>query len=94
MNSESQPFSVGVFPNGQPEKHDIDAEYLKDKGFESADDNLYSKEIHPGKSLLYNLSTAEILVKNGDNEQVMVAENERVIATLAHLYSTVAGHSL
>lgn len=94
MNSESTPFSVGVFPNGTPAKETIDGEFLKDSGFESADENIYSKEVHPGKSLLYNLATGEILVKNGDNEPVMVAENEHSVSTLAHLYSTVAGRSL
>lgn len=94
MNSESKPFSVGVFPNGTPEKHDIDADYLKEVGFESSDDNLYSIEVHPGKHLLYNIATGEILVKNGDSEPVMVADNERSVATLAHLFSTVAGRSL
>lgn len=94
MNSESQPFSVGVFPNGTPEQHTIDAEYLKSVGFESADENVYSKEIHPGKALLYNLVTGEISVKNGDNDPVVIIENERIVSTLAHLYSTVAGRSL
>jgi hypothetical protein len=39
--SESTPFSIGVWPDGKPEKSHIDAEYLIEKEFTAIDELRY-----------------------------------------------------
>lgn len=92
--SEDNSFSIGVFPDGKPEKFDIDAEWLKEKEFSTEDELLFSKEIEPGKVLLYNLSTYEILVKKGDAEPIVIAECSPSVHYLVGIWKTLTGQTL
>lgn len=94
MNSESLPFSVGVWPNGKPEKADIDADYLKEKEFTTEDDDSFHKELEPGKILVYVLSRYEIAVKKEDADPVVIAEGSPSTHYLEGLYKSITGNNL
>lgn len=92
MSSDNS-FSIGVFPEGQPETKGIDAEYLIDKGFETTDDIVYGKEIEPGRILQFNLVNSEILIKKGEDAPIHIA-GPADKAYLEGLYKTLTGVNL
>ena len=92
--NEDNSFSVGVFPEGKPEKTHVDAEYLTEKGFETEDNIRFSKELEPGKLLIYDLSSCDILVKKGDDEPILIAGYSPAIHYIEGLYKTLAGVNL
>lgn len=92
--SDENSFSIGVFPEGMSEKSDIDADWLKEKEFSTDDEILFRKQIEPGKALLYNLSTYEILVKKGDADPIVIAECSPSVHYLVGLWKTLTGQNL
>lgn len=92
--SDEQSFSIGIFPGGKPEQADIDAAWLTDREFKSEDGVLFSKEVDTGKTLIYDLSSYSIMVKNGDSDPVVVADSSPSVHYLAGLWKTLTGETL
>lgn len=89
---ESQPFSVG-FKAGKPAPDNITSEYLVEKGFITLDNNIFSKDIDTGRVMTYVLSSAEIQVKKGGQEPILIA-NGTSAAYLESLFKTMSGQVL
>lgn len=92
--SESAPFSIGVLPDGQPEKAHVDAEYLVAKEFAAIDETRFSKEIEPGKVLIYDLATLAILIQKGDSQPIVVAEHSPGTNYLESIWKNLTGSNL
>jgi len=91
--SADNSFSIGVFPEGQQESKTIDVEYLKDKGFETTDDIIFTKEMEPGRIIHFNLPDAEILIKKGYDDPIHIAKPVDK-AYLEGFYKTLTGINL